>query len=136
MDLSVMHVMISMCRHWSMAESNGLNNKESNMKYSEQLIQQVWEKGRAYGEISADKWREDECGAWISRPDYGNADSEFGWKIVSVTPGAQDTLENLRPFHHRNGYDLANHKAKRHVTADRTGLSVFEHTFQPHNRKL
>ena len=30
------------------------------MGYSEQVIQQVWEKGRANGEISRDLWREDE----------------------------------------------------------------------------
>lgn len=106
------------------------------MGYSEQLIQQVWEKGRANGDISRDLWREDECGAWISRPDFGKADSEFGWKIVNVTPGAPDTPENLRPFHQRNGYDLASHQAKRHVTADRTGLPTFERTFQPCNRKI
>ncbi len=103
------------------------------MEYSEQLIQQVWEKGRGNGDVDTDIWREDECGAWMSRPDYGK-DSEFGWKIVNVTPGAPHTLENLRPFHHSNGFDLANLQARRHVTADRTGLATFERTFQPHNR--
>lgn len=106
------------------------------MKYSEQLIQQVWEKGRASGDIDTGLWREDECGAWISRPDYGKTDSDFGWKIVKVAPGAPDTPENLRPFHHLNGYDVATHQAKRHVTADRTGLATFEHTFDPRNRKV
>lgn len=106
------------------------------MEHSEQLIQQVWEKGRGSGEVDTNLWREDECGAWISRADYGKTDSDFGWKIVNVTPGAPDTPENLRPFHHRNSYDLANHKPKRHVTADRTGLATFEHTFQPLNRKI
>ncbi len=106
------------------------------MNYSEQLIQQVWEKGRGNGEIDRELWREDECGAWISRADYGKADSDFGWKIVNVTPGAPDTLENLRPFHMLNSYDLANRQVKRHVTADRTGLTVFEHSFDPRNRKV
>ena len=104
------------------------------MEYSEQVIQQVWEKGRGSGGIDTDLWREDECGAWISRPDYGRADSEFGWKIVNVTPGGPHTPENLRPLHLRNDYDVANRQAKRHVTADRTGLATFERTFQPHNR--
>lgn len=104
------------------------------MEYSEQLIQQVWEKGRGSGDIDTNLWREDECGAWISRSDYGRTDSDFGWKIVKVTPGAPDTPDNLRPFHHRNGYDLANGKVKRQVTADRTGLATFEHTFDPRNR--
>jgi len=118
-----------------MAASSGLD-KENNMGYSEQLIQQVWEKARANADINADLWREDECGAWINRQYYGNTDSDFGWKIVNVTPGEPDTMENLRPFHHRNAYDLANQKAKCHVTADRTGLATFEHTFQPRNRNI
>ncbi len=106
------------------------------MKFSEQLIQQVWEKGRASGEIDSNLWREDECGAWISQPDYGKADSDFGWHIVKVTPGGPDTVDNLRALHVANGYDVANGRPKRHVTADRTGLPVFEHTFQPRNRKV
>lgn len=106
------------------------------MNYSEQLIQQVWEKGRANGEIDSDMWREDECGAWISRAEYGKTDSDFGWKIVNVTPGAPDTPKNLRPFHHGNGYDVAKHQARRHVTADRSGLATFEHTFDPRNRMV
>lgn len=106
------------------------------MGYSEQLIQQVWEKGRANTDISAELWREDECGAWINREHYGNTNSDFGWKIVNAAPGESDTLKNLRPFHHRNVYDLANQHAKCHVTADRTGLATFEHTFQPRNRNV
>jgi hypothetical protein len=111
-------------------------NKESDMEYSEQLIQQVWEKGRASGDINSDLWREDECGAWICRADYGKTDTDFGWKIVNVTAGAPDTPENLRPFHHRNGYDLANRQARSHVTADRTGLATFEHAFDLRNRNI
>ncbi len=106
------------------------------MGYNAQLIQQVWDKGRASGDISAEMWRADECGAWISRADYGKTDSDFGWKIVNVTPGAPDTVENLRPFHHANGYDLGNQQARRCVTADRTGLATFEHSFEPRNRKV
>jgi len=105
------------------------------MRLSEQLIQQVWEKGRASTDISADQWREDECGAWIAREDYGKADSDFGWKIVNVTSGAPNTPENLRPFHIRNDYDVANHQPKRRVTADRTGLATFERSLDPRNRK-
>lgn len=106
------------------------------MKYSEQLIQQVWGKARANGQVDSNVWREDECGAWIRREDFGKTDSEFGWKIVNVTPGAPDTPENLRPFHLLNGYDLSGGKARCHVAADRTGLAVFEHTFDPRNREV
>ncbi len=104
------------------------------MEYTTDVIQQVWEKGRAYTDISMDAWREDECGAWMSRADYGRADSEFGWKIVKVSAERADTPDNLRPFHYRNDYDIAGHKAKRRVTADRSSLAIFERTFEPHNR--
>lgn len=106
------------------------------MEYSEQLVQQVWEKARANVDISADLWREDECGAWINRRHYGDTHSDFGWKIANVSAGGPDTLENLRAFHHRNPYDIAIQQAKCHVTADRTGLAAFEHTFQPRNRNV
>jgi hypothetical protein len=106
------------------------------MGYGEQVIQQVWEKARANGEMNAELWREDECGAWINRQQYGNANSDFGWKIVDFALGGPDTPENLRPFHHRNAYDLANQQAKCRVTADRTGLATFEHTVQPRNRNI
>ncbi len=106
------------------------------MKYSELIIQEVWEKGRASSDIDSSLWREDECGAWISRDDYGKTDSDFGWHIINVIPGGAATPDNLRPFHHRNGYDLANRKAKRYVTADRTGLATFERSFEPRNRSL
>ncbi len=106
------------------------------MKYGEQIIQQVWEKARASGEIDSNVWREDECGAWIRREDYGRTDSEFGWRIVNVAPGAPDTPENLRAFHLLNVYDLANGQARCHVAGDRTGMPVFEHTFDPRNREV
>jgi len=106
------------------------------MEYSEKLIQQVWEKARASAEIDAEVWREDECGAWISRRGYGDSNADFGWKIIKVSAGGPDTLENLRAFHHRNAYDPASQQAKCHVTADRTGLATFEHTFQPRNRNI
>lgn len=106
------------------------------MKYGEQLIQQVWEKARANGEVDSSEWREDECGAWMRREDYGKTDSEFGWKIVNIIPGAPDTLVNLRPFHLINGYDLSHHQPRCHVMADRTGMPVFERTFDPRNREI
>ena len=106
------------------------------MEYSEQLIQQVWEKARANTDINADLWREDECGAWISHQHYGDTHSDFGWKIVNVSPGGPDTVENLRAFPHRNAYDISGQHPKCHVTADRTGLATFEHSPQLRNRSV
>lgn len=106
------------------------------MAYSDNLVQQVWEKGRAYAEIDGGTWREDECGAWIRRDEYGRTDSEFGWRILNVSGGGADTLENLRPFHHSNGYDPGGQRHVRHVMADRTKMAVFEHNFEPRNKNV
>jgi hypothetical protein len=99
-----------------------------------ELIQSVWEKARAMPDRAAPEWRKDECGAWIERAQYENALSEFGWKIENVSPGKPDTLENLRPFHVRNGFDIANHKPRCAVTADRADIAPTQHVGTPRNR--
>lgn len=106
------------------------------MSYSDSLIQQVWERARAYSEIDGGTWREDECGAWIRRDEYGRTDTDFGWKIVKISGAGADGPENLRALHHGNDYDIANRRHARHVVADRTGMPVFEHNFEPRNRRL
>jgi hypothetical protein len=83
-----------------------------------------------------DQWREDECGAWIAREHYRDTGSNFGWMIVNVSAGGPDILENLRPLHHRNSYNIGSQYAQCHVTADRTGLPPFEHSFEPRNRDV
>ncbi len=110
--------------------------KGNDMSYSESLIQQVWEKARAYTEIDSATWREDECGAWIRREEYGRTDTDFGWRIVNVSSGGPNIAENLRALHHSNDYDIANRRHARHVVADRSGMAVFEHNFEPRNRRL
>jgi hypothetical protein len=106
------------------------------MPYSEQLIQQVWEKTRVNPDIAMDKWREDECGAWIERERYGDRLSQFGWVIINVSAGGSDTLKNLRAFNHRNGYEVAVQQPKCQVTADRTDLPPFGHISEPRNRDV
>lgn|SRR5690349_18483976 len=106
------------------------------MEFSQELIHQVWEKARVNSDVPMTEWREDECGAWISREHYGDGDSDFGWIILNVSPGEPDVIENLRPFHHRNGYDIAMQQARCHVTADRIDLPSFEHTQEPRNRDV
>ncbi len=106
------------------------------MGYGEELVQQVWEKTRASFDVDPDHWREDECGAYISRHHYGHPNSEFGWKIENISGGGPDTLENLRAFHYGNSFDPARGHPKCHVTADRTGLASYERTSQPRNRDI
>lgn len=104
------------------------------MPFSDEMIQQVWEKSRATLDQDSAIWRRDECGAWMKRECYENERSDYGWKIENVSIGGPDILENLRPLHHQNTFDRANHRAKCRVTADRTGLEAREHIKEPRNR--
>ena len=106
------------------------------MELSEELVEQVWEKARASFDADSGLWREDECGAWISRIQYGHQNTDFGWRIENVSAGGADILENLRAFHHGNSFDRASGHPKCHVTADRTGLASSERTFQPRNKNI
>lgn len=68
-------------------------------------IQSVWEKGEKVNGYDADKYRKDQCGAWMTRTEYGNRDSMYGWEIDHITPesdGGGDELSNLRPLQHEN----------------------------------
>jgi hypothetical protein len=106
------------------------------MVLDEGTIQKVWEKGRGPADRAAAEWRTDECGAWMHRAQYGNTDSEFGWKVQNVSAGGADSVENLRPFHNANSFDIANHKPHCHVTADRVGLAPTQLVGTPRNRKV
>ena len=54
------------------------------MSFSEKTIQDVWEKGTVVAKYDSAKWRKDQCGAWISRSQYGNRDSQYGWEIDHI----------------------------------------------------
>ena len=102
--------------------------------YSEETIRKVWQKGRAGGDRPGDTWRQDECGAWMRRSQYGEAGAEFGWKIERTSTGGGGEVEGLRPFHVANAYDIANGRPLCRMTADRTGLAADAHTQEPRNR--
>lgn len=106
------------------------------MPLDEDTIQKVWEKGRAAADRPAAQWRTDECGAWMHRAQYGNSESEFGWKIQNVSAGGADIVENLRPFHYENDFDVANRGPHCRVTADRTGIAPSQLVGAPRNRRV
>jgi len=98
------------------------------------LIDAVWQHGRAMPEADPAHWRQDGCGAWMRREQYGHEDAEFGWKLEKVSAGGPDSAENLRPFHHGNGYDVANGRAHCRLTADRANLPAEKYAMPPRNR--
>lgn len=107
------------------------------MFYSTEIVERIWEKGRAVPEQDPATWRKDECGAWMRREHYAREDSEYGWKIVNVSPGGPDIPENLRPFHFQNSFDLGANRAKCRITADQRGIDPHEHLHEaPRNRPL
>jgi hypothetical protein len=75
------------------------------MLCTEELVQQVWEKGIVNEHNDPQYWRLDECGAWISRSDYGHQQSLFGWEINYIHSQSDDggqSLSNLRPMQWKN----------------------------------
>lgn len=87
------------------------------MEISDDLIQQVWERGREVEGYDGSIFRKDACGAWIVRSYYGITDSVFGWEIDHVRPqsslaGVDDArvndLRNLRPMQWANNRAKAN----------------------------
>ena len=76
------------------------------MPFTDETIQQVWEKGKVVENHDPDVKRKDAATAWIHREEYGNRDSEFGWEIHHIEPGGGDELSNLRPLQWQNNLAL------------------------------
>jgi hypothetical protein len=102
----------------------------------QELIDAAWEHGRVLSEADGEHWRQDTCGAWMRRDHFGREDSDFGWKLEKVAPGAEETADNVRPFHLRNGYDLASRRAHCRVTADRSNVPAERYATPPRNRAV
>ena len=106
------------------------------MAFSDEIVQQVWEKGRGTLDQESSIWRKDECGAWMRREHYGNEHSEYGWKIINVTPGGADDVENLRPYHKENSFDPNSGQARCRLTADREHIQAPAHIDTPRNKNV
>jgi len=84
---------------------------------SEENIQEVWEKGEIVTNYDKNKYRKDQCGAWIIRDKYGDRSSIYGWEIDHISPEGGDDLSNLRPLQWKNNVAKSEGRLKCPVTA-------------------
>ena len=106
------------------------------MDFKPDQIEGAWEQGRTVAEADPAVWRQDACGAWIRRDQFGRDGSEFGWKIENVAAGGPAAMPVLRPFHCRNRFDPANRKPHCMIKADRASIPAGESAAPPRNRAV
>jgi hypothetical protein len=106
------------------------------MTHSKEVVAKVWQHARVMTDLDPETWRQDECGAWIRREHYAREDSEFGWRIVNVSVGGLDSVENLRPLQHANSYDRAGQRAHCKVRADQGNTQGASRVQEPRNRNV
>ncbi|CQE14508.1 Uncharacterised protein [Yersinia intermedia] len=91
--------------------------------WTEQQIQEVWEKGTIASNNDKNKFRKDQCGAWMSRDKYGNRDSVYGWEIdhiQTVSKDGTDAMSNLRPLQWQNNAGRSDGRLTTVVTSEGT----------------
>jgi len=88
------------------------------LSLSEDTVQKGWEKGKIVANYDKDKYRKDQCDAWITRTEYGNRGSLYGWEIDHILPEGGDNLSNLRPLQWKNNVTKSEGRLKCPVTAE------------------
>ena len=87
------------------------------MIYSEDIIQEVWNKATVVADNDPTVWRKDECGAWIQRSMHGDRSSQYGWEIDCISTDESQDLANLRPLQWQNSIGKGDGKIRCRVTA-------------------
>jgi len=87
------------------------------MSFTDEKIQQVWEKGKVVPNNNPNVWRFDANDAWIYRESYGNRKSMSGWEIDHIDPDGGDELSNLRPLQWKNNVAKQDGRLKFVVTS-------------------
>lgn len=71
--------------------------------FSEERLDQIWDKGEVIRGKDPDLYRKDKCGKTMYRHSYGKM-SEMGWNVDHSKPvalGGTDHLNNLQPMNSR-----------------------------------
>jgi len=88
------------------------------MPFTEEKIQQVWEKGTRVPDNNPNVRRKDAAKAWIRREEHGNRNSKEGWEIHHIEPDGGDDLSNLRPLQWQNNLGLQKGEVGFKVTSE------------------
>ena len=93
--------------------------------WSDNQINQVWNKLPV---ISADKtgeWKKDACSAWVHRDSYGKK-GLYGWEIDHIYPealGGSDDLSNLQVLQWKNNRNKGDSLSNRYCCVTSNGNS-------------
>lgn len=90
--------------------------------WTDDEIQQIWEKGEIVPGYDKNVWRKDQCGAFIKRDMYGDRNDKYnyGWEIDHIKPdskGGKDIISNARPLQWYNNVTRSNNRLTCPVTA-------------------
>ena len=72
--------------------------------FTEQEIEEVWQKANIIPNNNPNIYRQDYAGAWIRRDQYGQT-TEYGWAIDLIKPLIQNgtyDMGNMLPLQHQN----------------------------------
>lgn len=87
------------------------------MSFSDEMVQKVWGKGKTVPNYDKDKYRKDQCDAWMIREKHGDRKSKYGWEIDHINTKGGDDLPNLRPLQWENNVATGEGKLKCVVTS-------------------
>ena len=91
------------------------------MSFSDEKVEQVWNKGTAVPNYDPNVWRKDTCGAWINHTTRnGRRDNpvDYEWEIDHIDPNGGDDVANLRPLQWKNNLSKGEGKLGCAVTSD------------------
>lgn len=96
-------------------------------QFTDEQINEVWEKGIIDSRFDSNSIRKDACGAWIIRNRYNDINSPFGWEVDHIYPESKlkekdvpenlvNNIINLRPLNWKNnvskGADYPHYQSK------------------------